>query len=451
MNYKRHIARNDQYFMKGIFATSVCLLAMINAFGQANILPAKLQSKPIAIIGATVHIGNGKVIENGYVAFSEGKITGVGDASVVRFNTDVTDVINAQGKHVYPGFIAANTSLGLVEIASGARGTDDQADIGVMNPHIRSLIAYNADSKVIPTVRSNGILLAQPTPSGGTITGQSSIVKLDGWNWEDAVYKADIGVHLNWPAIRSGRGFGTSPTTPTNDPKEIQQKAIADLETYFSEARAYSGLARPTNSNSRFESLKGLFNGSKRLFVHVNRSKDIISAVNFAKKMNVNMVIVGGSESYLVTDILRENKVPVILIETQTLPERTDDDVYLSYKLPKLLQDGGVLFGLTGIEYWRQRNLPFEAGNSVAYGLTKEEALSMITLNIAKILGIDSTTGSLEPGKDATLFISDGDALDMLGNKVRSAYIEGRHINLDNLHKQLYKRYSEKYQLKDQE
>ena len=434
--------------MKSLYILSAVLLAGSAAFGQANILPAKAQTKPIAIIGATIHTGNGKVIENGYIAFSEGKITGMGDAAIVRFNTETTDVISANGKHIYPGFIAANTSLGLVEVASGARGTDDQRDIGQMNPHIRSLIAYNADSKVIPTVRSNGILMAQPTPAGGLITGQSSIVALDGWNWEDAVYKADIGIHINWPLARSARFFGfTSAAVPAIDPKEAQQKAIADLESYFAEARAYSTLSKPAKTNARFEAMKGLFNGSKKIFFNVNQAKDIILAVNFAKKYDLQAVIVGGTESYLVTDILKENNVPVILIETQTLPDRTEDDVYLPYKLPKLLQDGGVLYGLTGIEYWRQRNLPFEAGNAVAYGLSKEQALSMISLNIAKILGIDSTTGSLEPGKDATLFISDGDALDMLGNKVEAAYIKGKNLNLDNLHKQLYKRYSEKYQL----
>jgi imidazolonepropionase-like amidohydrolase len=145
---------------------------------------------------------------------------------------------------------------------------------------------------------------------------------------------------------------------------------------------------------------------------------------------------------------LRENNVPVIIKETQALPQRDDDDVYLPYKMPKILQDAGVLYGLTGIGFWRQRNLPFEAGEAVGYGLTKEQAVSMITLNNAKILGIDKTTGSLETGKDANLFISTGDALDMITLNVTTAFIQGRNINLDNLHKQLYKRYSDKYGFK---
>lgn len=419
------------------------------AFGQATIMPSKPQTKAVAIVGASIHTGAGQVIENGYISFENGKITGVGKADGMNFNAGSTTIISAKGKHVYPGFIAPNTSLGLIEVEMGAKGTDDQEDVGLINPHIRSIIAYNTDSKVIPTLRSNGILMAEPTPAGGLVSGQSSVVVLDGWNWEDAAYKKDIGIHINWPVLRSRGGFfGQSAAAPASDPKEAQLKQISDLENYFIEAKAYSELAKPAEFNSRFDAMKGLFNGSKKLFVHVNGSKDIIMAVQLAKKFGMKAVIVGGTESYLVTDFLRDQQVPVILVETQTLPDRTEDDVYLPYKLPKLLQDGGVLFALTGTGYWRQRNLPFEAGTAVAYGLTKEQALSMISLNSAKILGIDKTTGSLEKGKDATLFISDGDALDMLGNKVETAFILGRSINLDNLHKQLYKRYSEKYELK---
>jgi imidazolonepropionase-like amidohydrolase len=419
------------------------------AFGQATIMPSKPQKKAVTIVGASIHTGAGTVIENGYISFENGKITGMGKADGIDLNTSNSTIIDAKGKHVYPGFIATNTSIGLVEVQMGANGTDDQEDVGLINPHIRSIIAYNTDSKVIPTLRSNGILMAEPTPAGGLVSGQSSVVVLDGWNWEDAAYKKDIGIHINWPVLRSrGGSFGQGGTGPASDPKEAQLKQIGDLENYFIEAKAYSELAKPAEFNSRFDAMKGLFNGRKKLFVHVNGSKDIIMAVQLAKKFGMSPVIVGGTESYLITDFLRDQQVPVIIVETQTLPDRTEDDVYLPYKLPKLLQDGGVLYALTGTGYWRQRNLPFEAGTAVAYGLTKEQALTMISLNPAKILGIDKTSGSLEKGKDATLFISGGDALDMLGNKVEAAFIQGRTINLDNLHKQLYKRYSEKYELK---
>lgn len=427
------------------------MLGITLSYGQANISPAKPQSKPVVITGATIHIGNGQVISNGYITFDKGKITGVGEGSAP--NTAGYEVINGTGKQVYPGFICPMTTLGLIETEEGAKGTVDNEETGEYNPHVRSLVAYNTDSKVIPTVRSNGILLAQPVPSGGTISGTSSVVQLDAWNWEDAAYKKDIAVHLNWPsaAARGGRGAGRrgpAPAPGAETPAEHAQKAIDAIYTLFSEAKAYAEMTKPDVANIRLAAMKGLFNGSKKLFIIADEAKQIMQAVNFAKKFGVSAVIVGGKESYMVTEMLKENNIPVIIRETQALPERPEDDVYISYKLPALLQNAGVMYGLTGIGFWRQRNLPFEAGEAVGYGLTKEQALSMITLNNAKILGIDKTTGTLEKGKDANLFISGGDALDEITIDVQNAFIQGRDINLDNLHKQLYRKFAAKYGVK---
>jgi imidazolonepropionase-like amidohydrolase len=427
-----------------LFGGLLLSINLVNA--QANISPAPAQSKPIVITGATIHVGNGTVINNGYIAFDRGKITAIGEGAPA--NTGGADVIDASGKQIYPGFICPITTLGLVEIEEGAKGTVDDSETGDFNPNAESLVAYNTDSKVIPTVRSNGILLAQPTPNGGVMPGESSVVQLDGWNWEDADYKKDIGIHLNWPVVRTGfRRRGGGPA-PGESPAEAAQKEIDVITNFFTEAKAYNDLGKPAVTNQRFEAMRGLFNGTKKLFVNANGEREILQAINFGKKFGIQVVIVGGADSYLVTEELRDNNVPVILTETQRLPDYDEDDVYLPYKTPKLLQDGGVLYGLTGIGFWRQRNLPFEAGEAVGYGLTKEQAVSMITQNNAKILGIDKTTGTLEVGKDANLFISKGDALDMLTLDVQKAFIQGRDINLDNLHKQLYRKFAAKYGLK---
>ncbi|MDB5011252.1 MAG: amidohydrolase [Mucilaginibacter sp.] len=434
---------------KTILSLGGLLLGITLSYGQATISPAKPQSKPIVITGATIHVGNGQVINNGYITFDKGKITGIGEGSAP--GTSGYEVIDATGKQVYPGFICPMTTLGLIEIEEGAKGTVDDVETGTYNPHVRSLVAYNTDSKVIPTVRSNGILLAQPIPNGGIISGTSSVVQLDAWNWEDAAYKKDIAVHLNWPSASAGRRGGrrgVAPETTTETPAQRAQKAVDELYTLFAEAKAYAEIAKPAVTNVRFAAMKGLFNGTKKLFIVADEAKQITQAVTFAKKLGIQAVIVGGKDSYLVTDILKENNVPVIIRETQALPEKEEDDVYISYKLPMLLQNAGVMYGLTGIGFWRQRNLPFEAGEAVGYGLTKEQALSMITLNNAKILGIDKTTGTLEKGKDANLFISGGDALDMLTIDVQNAFIQGRSINLDNLHKQLYRKFADKYGVK---
>jgi imidazolonepropionase-like amidohydrolase len=435
--------------MKTFLSIVSIMACTLTAFSQATISPAKPQSKPIIITGATIHVGNGQVINNGYIAFDKGKITAIGEGAAV--NTAGAELINATGKHVYPGFIVPVTDLGLVEYES-VKATLDEAETGSINPHVRSLIAYNTDSKIIPTVRSNGVLLAQTTPVGGLISGQSSVMMLDGWNWEDAVLKADVAIHLNWPVIAT-RGFGGGAPVPLSpsaatEALERNQKVIDDLYKYFSEAKAYAELPKPSVTNTRFAAMKGLFDGTKKLFINVNSSKDILKAVAFTQKFGVKTVLVGANEAYLVADVLKDNNIPVIIEETQALPANNDDDVYLPYKMPKILQDAGILYSLTGVGSWRQRNLPFEAGNAVGYGLTKEQALSMITLNTAKILGIDKIVGSLETGKDATLFISKGDALDMISLDVENAFIQGKDINLDNLHKQLYKRYADKYGVK---
>jgi len=431
--------------MKKILAIFGGLLLSINlVYAQANISPAAAQSNSIIITGATIHVGNGQVINSGYIAFDKGKITAIGEGDAP--STVGADVIDATGKQIYPGFICPVTTLGLIEIEEGAKGTVDDWETGDMNPNVRSIIAYNTDSKVIPTVRSNGILLAQPTPEGGTISGESSVVQLDAWNWEDAAYKTDMAIHLNWPVVEFSLRRRAVPQQES--PQERAQKAIDAITKLFTEAQAYAQIEKPAVINLRFEAMKGLFNGSKKLFVNADGEREIVQAVAFAKKFGLTEVIVGGGESYLVTDVLKSNNIPVIITETQRLPDRDEDDVYLPYKLPKILQDAGVLYGLTGIGFWRQRNLPFEAGEAVGYGLTKEQAISMITINNAKILGIDKTTGTLEVGKDANLFISKGDALDMITIDVVRAFIQGRDINLDNLHKQLYRKFSAKYGLK---
>ena len=227
-------------------------------------------------------------------------------------------------------------------------------------------------------------------------------------------------------------------------------EAVAEFNRFFSNALAYSKSNNYAEKNLRFEAMRGLFDGSKKLFIHANFVKEITEAINFSKNHKVKkMVIVGGYDAWMVTDMLKENNIPVILKRVHSLPERQEDDINLPFKLPKLLQDAGVLFCLEnagGMEAMGTRNLPFYAGTAAAYGIDKETALSLITLNTAKILGIDKTCGSLTVGKDATLFISEGDALDMRTNKVSAAFIQGRLLDLDNHQEKLYRKYSKKYE-----
>lgn len=403
--------------------------------------PAPKHSKTVLLMGGIAHIGNGTVIENSVIAFKDGKLTMVADARVVKLDGSAFDTtISISGKHVYPGIIAPNSTLGLVEI-DAVRATEDMNEAGNYTPHVRSIIAYNTESKITTTVRSNGVLMGQITPRGNVVSGTSSIVQFDAWNWEDAAYKLDDGIHINWHNMFN-RWTGKA--------DEKYTERINELKDFFADALAYSKVKTHLEKNLRFESMRGLFNGTQTLFIHTNYVKEITDAVYFAKENNISkMVIVGGYDAWMVADMLKDNKVAVILRRVHELPVSEDDDIYLPYKLPKKLVDAGVLVCLENsgdMEAMGTRNLPFYAGTATAYGLNKEEALMLITLNTAKILGIDATTGSLEPGKDATFFISTGDALDVKTNNVEQAYIQGRFIDLDNHQKKLYRKYSDKYE-----
>ncbi len=412
---------------------------------NAQQTPGDQQSKSIAIIGATAHIGNGKVIENSIVIFDSGIIQNV---SLYSGSEDISkmDVIKASGQHIYPGFIVPNSTLGLIEI-DAVRASDDNEEIGKWNPHIKSLIAYNAESKVVESMRPNGVLLAQITPRGGNISGTSSVVQLDAWNWEDAVVKKNGGVHLNWPrALSRSRWWLGENSGMKINPKYGSQ--TAEIENYFNQSKANSK-SNNAKQNLPLSAMKGLFDNSKTLFIHVNDEKGIIDAVEFSKNQNISKtVIVGGYETYKLATYLKENNVSVLLQRVHSRPSNDDHDYDLPFKMAKILFDEGVTVALEtsgDMERMNSRNLPFYAGTTVAHGLTKEQALQLICLNTAKILGIDAKYGSLEVGKSATLFVSDGDALDMRTNQLTSAFIDGRNISLESHQTKLWKRYSKKY------
>lgn len=414
---------------------------------------AQPQKKSILIVNATAHLGNGQVISKSLVGIKEGKIIEVFNADVVKFeNLKYDTLIYADGKHLYPGFIAVNTSLGLKEIEQ-VRASHDYVETGKMNPNVRSIIAYSTDSRITPTVRTNGILYAQVTPRGGTISGTSSVVELDGWNWEDAVYKENDGIHLNWPRywVDDPNRKKSKKDSLTIDQKRALQ--INQLETFFKDAKAYLNATYNYERNLRFEAMRGLFKGSKRLYVHANHMRELSEAIYFKRELGVaNLVIVGGYDAWRIPEFFADHEIPVVLTRSHSVPKRSDEDIDLPFKLASLMDKAGILFCMDNngrMEAMNTRNLPFWAGTSRTYGLEGEKAVQCITLNAAKILGIDSTTGSIEVGKDATLFISSGDALDMMSNNVEIAWIRGRKISLNNEQKILYNRYKAKYENSD--
>ena len=422
----------------------ICSLVLISAAFAARAVvpaPAAPQGEPIALVGAIIHVGNGAVIGDGVITFDEGVITAVGSATD-GIDTSGHLVIDVQGSHVYPGLVLPNSTLGLQEVAN-VRSTNDVVEEGDINASVRSAIAYNTDSELIPATRFNGILTAQVTPEGGMISGRSSIFKLDGWNWEDAALALDDGQHLHWP------GFKRNRRNPDNGrfervENEDYQAQVEVLHSLFRDAVAYTG--EPLNLN--LAAMQSLFDGSGKLFLHADDAREIISGVRFARSYGVqNIVLVGGAEALQVKDLLLAESIPVIYERVHALPGMEWHDVDAPFKMPFLLQQAGIEVGIGGgdAELQSQRNLPFFAGTAAAHGLDREAALGLVTLNNARILGVDDRVGSLEPGKDATMFISIGDALDMRTSQVLGAYIQGRDIDLFGTQQELYERFREKY------
>ncbi len=414
-------------------------------------IPGPPQSHPILLKNGVIHtISNGVI--KGSILFDNGKITHVGEFIAPQVGTEVIDL---EGKHVYPGFIAAVSGIGLVEI-NAVDVTNDHSERGDFNPNVRANVAYNPDSEIIPTTRSNGVLIANVVPASGLVSGQSSIMMMDGWTWENATLSHPSGLHINWPQMgtRTGGRFGRS--VPIKKQIERRNKSLKALDDMMKESRAYARL-RQTKSRSaenyhnedlRLESMIPYVQGKLPIYVHANEVRQIEAAVHWSKRQDVNIIIVGGIDAWRTTNLLRKNKVPVIYEGVTALPNRRFEDYDQAYKGPALLHEAGVQFciassGSAGGAY-RVRNLPNQAAMAAAYGLPKDEALRSITLSAAEILGIDKQVGSLESGKDATLFISNGDALEIRTN-VLQAYIQGRKIDMNDRHKTLYNKYQEKY------
>ena len=429
--------------MKTIF--NIILLALSVQVLSAQVpVPSHPQQKAVLLIGATVHTVANQTISNGAVAFDNGKITYVGPASSAPVDPSFYEVISVAGKHIYPGFLLPNSRLGLQEIES-IRATVDSDEAGDFNPNVRSLISYNTDSEHIAAYRFNGILLAEPTPVGGVISGTSSIMELDGWNWEDAAHTKDVAIHLNWPGLQRVK-FDMETFTRTSENNPDYQKNVDEIASFFNDAIGYASLYG-REVNLKFDAMQGLFSGAKVLVIHANRGKEIIDAVTFARSKGVKKISVACGDDVLnIVEFLKSNDIGVIVPSVHTLPIRDDEAIDLQYSLAALLSKAGVkvAFSHTG-SLGTGRNLPFYAGTAVAHGMDPNEALKALTIYPARMLGVDARVGSIELGKDATLFISEGDVMDFRTSKISDAFISGKRIVLNNKHEELYERYSRKY------
>jgi hypothetical protein len=406
-----------------------------------------VSAQRILIVNGHLHPVVGQEITASLLEMVDGKITGIKNAlSTTYIAKDWDTIIDATGQHVYPGFVAPNSTLGLTEV-DAIRSTNDYNEVGEFNPHVRAQIAFNAESKVVETVKTNGVLLVQSTPRGGSVSGTSSVMFMGGWNWEDATAKGDDGIHVNWPNTTYGGGWWAEPEPKSKN--EQYTKELKELNQFFQLASTYAN-AKVIPFDQRLEAMKDCFFGTKRVYIHANDAQQIIDVMAFVHEFKLPYpVLVGGDDAYLLGQRFIDADIPVMIQRLHRLPEHDEDPVDLPYRLPAILAKMGVLFCLQnegGMEAMNARNLPFLAGTAMAYGLTEEQALQAITINSCKILGIDQEFGSIEVGKSATIFVSKGPALDMKTNDVTTIVMNGKIQSPVNFQESLYLKYKAKYQ-----
>ena len=411
----------------------------------SDTLPASPQAKAIAIKGATIHPVSGPDIPSGTIVFDNGKITAIGADAAIPAGAEVID---GTGKHVYPGLINANTVLGLVEIGA-VRATVDVEEAGAINPNVRSITSVNPDSELIPVARSAGVLTALSVPEGGLVSGQSAVLRLDGWTPEEMTVLSPAAMHLRWPNLTIDRRPRARKSVKDQQ-KEIE-KAQKQIRDAFQIARSYWQARKNPGPDFkmdlRWEALMPVFDGKLPLFVHASTLAQIEAALAWAKEMQLKIVLVDGDDAWRVAAQLKESDTPVVLGPATSLPPRRDDDYDSAWSSAAQLQKAGVRFCIAsngrGAET-NERNVGYEAGLAAGYSLPKEEALKAVTIYPAQILGVADRLGSLETGKAATLIVTNGDPLDF-PTQVEAAFIDGRKIDLSNRQTRLRDKYREKY------
>ncbi len=420
-------------------------LILLIPYGRASDqIPAPPQDHPIALIGGTIVPVNGASVENGTILFTNGKITTIGKNIEIPDNAETIDVT---GQYVYPGLIAADTTLGLVEIGA-VRATHDYAETGQITPEVRAEVAVNPGSEHIPVTRANGITTALIVPQGGYISGTSALLALDGWTWEDMTIKAPVGMHIRWPNIHIDRSSDNASKAIERREEHLQiiRDAFAGARAYQKAKKAESQEGIPYHDTDiRWESMLPVLNKEIPVFVHAYEIQQIQSAIDWICEEDLKMVLISGGDVWRVTELLKKHDIPVIIRDIYTLPRRDWEPYDTPYTLPSKLYKAGIQFCIAGAGgITDERNIAYEAAKAAAFGLSAEEALKAITLYPAQIVGVADRLGSLETGKDATLIVTNGNVLEITTN-IEMEFIQGRKVDVSSKHTQLYAKYLEKY------
>jgi imidazolonepropionase-like amidohydrolase len=413
---------------------AVLINALIGNPIAAADTPATTEQHTVAIINATVHPVSDELIEGGTVLFANGKIVAVG--SDVPIPEDAR-VIDASGQHVYPGFIHGQSILGLSEISRTTESTDVQ-ELGEINPMIRAQVAYHPASEHLSVAAVHGVTTVVPTPSGSLIAGMPAAMMTDGWTWEEMTIREKLGMVIQWPATTS---------------RERIQQQLQQLDDALEKTRRYQQARAVSDEDTaaqhpldlRWEALLPVVRQEMPVLLSVGDLRQIQAAVAWGQRQQLRVVLVGNRHLDRVAETLAERQIPVMLTGVIGGPAHAWEGYDAAYTVAAHLHRAGVPFCIAGdTGAANAYRLAHHAAAAVAFGLPVEQGLKAITLDAARILGIDDVLGSLQPGKDATLVISDGHPLE-IRTKNQQVFLRGRSIDMTDKHRRLYERYLEKH------
>ncbi len=353
--------------------------------------------------------------------------------------------------------IDAMSQLGLLEVGA-VPATDDQAEMGLYNPHLQAATAIHPASELIPVARANGITHTMVTPQvdDGVIAGQAALVNLDGWTVEEMAIDPSVAMVIQWPEIVTRRfDFATFSMKESafKEAKEKAEEKQKELREWFEAAQHYQQASRCGQHTARFRSEAGsagpsVSTGEKPVIMQADAQRDIEAAVDFAESLGLRMILAGGRDAWKVKDLLAEKGIPVILGIVQSLPREDDDPYDMPFRNPGELASAGVKiafasgagggFGPGGPH--SSRTTPYEAATAVAFGLSEDDALKALTLWPAEFLGVGDRLGSIETGKMGNLIVTDGNPLEIT-TQVQNLVIDGREVSTDNQHRELYEKY----------
>jgi len=443
--------------MNKLFKISAICLAIAILFSRAGFaqeVPGAKQQAPILLKNVNLHPIDAEPIEKGMLLIENGKISAIGKKVNVP---DEAEVVDLDGKHVYPGLFEPHTQIGLTEL-SAVRATNDHRETGTINPNVKALVSVYPDNMNIPVTRSNGVLFALTAPTGSLISGKSAVIQLDGWTYEDMAVKAEAAMHVAWPSqTLSGQTRGRMTAKETQTALKKRAERLTKLTEFLAASRDYRDARNAPEStqnyDARLEAMIDVVDGKMPLMVKANGAAEIQSAVNFSIQEKIKLIILGGYDAVECAELLKKFDVPVVIGAVHRMPERRSDEYDRAYTLAARLHEAGVKFCISGTERsktWNARNLSYHAATAAAFGLPVDEAIRSITLSPAEIFGVDDRIGSLTVGKDASLIVTDGNPLEVRTN-VLMAFLQGRTVDLSNRQLRLYKKYQQKYKQLDAE